>query len=347
MLFDLVNFNGEVFDTLVRQTPNLRLNQLLKSGAIVTRAEYASMLPDQQGGNYITTLIKDRLSGTAVNYDGSTDITDSSRGNFAMGRIVIGRANGWTEKDFVSDISGTDYSAAAGEVAEYWDDQNQNSIISTLKGIFSMTGTQNLAFVNNHTYDITADTANTFGATTLNNAMQKALGDNKGKFSLAIMHSQVATNLENLNLLEYMKYTDSEGIQRNLGLATINGRMVLIDDSMPTEDIAAVGEVPAYTKYTTYVLADASIEMTPCNVKVPSEMYRLPAKNGGQTTLYSRIRNIFAPYGISWTNTSIISPTAAQLEAGSNWALANNKAESSTLYYPHKAIGIARIITRG
>ena len=31
-LFDLVNFNGEVFDAAVRETPNLRLNELLHCG---------------------------------------------------------------------------------------------------------------------------------------------------------------------------------------------------------------------------------------------------------------------------------------------------------------------------
>ena len=41
------------------------------------------------------------------------------------------------------------------------------------------------------------------------------------------MHSQVATNLENLQLLEYLKYTDANGIQRDLTLATLNGRTVI------------------------------------------------------------------------------------------------------------------------
>ena len=347
-LFDLVNFNGEVFDALVRETPNLRLNNLLKSGAIVNKPEYASQLPDQQGGNYITTLIKARIGGTADNYDGSTNITSDSRGNYAMGREVVGRAHGWTEKDFVSDISGTDYMAAASEVGEYWDDISQDSLVSTLKGVFAMTGTANKLFVDGHTYDVSAATSgNTFSATTLNNAIQQALGDHKDAFSLAIMHSQVATNLENLNLLEYMKYTDDQGIERKLSLATLNGRMVLIDDTMPTESVAAVGEVPAYTKYTTYVLGTGAIEMTNCGVKVPSELYRSPATNGGETTLYSRQRNIFAPYGISWKSSSVVSPTDAQLATGTNWEIANNRASSSTLYFPHKAIGIAQIITRG
>lgn len=384
MFFDPVNFNGEVFDALVKETPNLNLNALLKSGAVVPAPQYATQMKAQQGGHYATTLIKARIGGTPVNYDGSTDIDSTERGNYTMGRIVVGRANGWTEKDFVSDISGNDYSAAVTEVAQYWDDVDQATLLSILKGIFSMTGTENLKFVNGHTYNISNAATPKFNETTLNTGIQKALGDNKGKFSLAVMHSQVSTNLENLKLLAYMKYTDAQGIERDLSLGTINGRMVLIDDNMPAEEGyfdaasdttgalkvvasgAAAGEInlSAVTpyfgdktlaanmyvvkdiRYTTYVLGNGAIEFTDCGTKVPSEMYRNPAKNGGETTLYSRQRKCFAPYGISFETKNIISPTNAQLETGSNWSLASNNAETES-FYPHKAISIARIQTRG
>lgn len=348
-LFDLVNFNGEVFDAAVRETPNLRLNELLHCGAIVERGEYASMLPDQKGGNFITTLIKARLSGKTVNYDGKTNITAEERGNYSMGRIVVGRAQGWTEKDFVSDISGDDYSAAAGEVAEFWDDVDQDTLLSILKGVFSMATGEGKNFVTKHTYDISANEDGTFGATTLNTGMQAALGDKKANFALVIMHSRTATILENLNLLEYMKYTDGNGIERNLPLATLNGRIVLVDDTMPTEEVkeSSPGEGDGYTKYTTYVLGNGAIEFTNCGVKVPSEMDRDPAKNGGETTLYTRQRKVFAPYGISWKNTSIVSPTADELETGTNWEIAHNNSSDKNATYPIKAINIMRIITRG
>lgn len=235
-LFDQKNFNGEVFGAYVDRVENLNRNALLNSGAIVEHQEYASMLPDQTGGNYITIPIKARIGGTADNYDGDTDITADSRDTYTHGRIVVGRAHGWTEKDFSTDITGEDFMPAAEEVAEYWDDVDQATLLSTLKGVFSMTGSGNIDFVNKHTYN-TSDNpdASVFDETTLNNAIQKALGDNKSRFSLAVMHSTVATHLENLKLISYMKYNDGEGIERDLTLATLNGRTVLIDDNMPTE----------------------------------------------------------------------------------------------------------------
>ena len=239
-LFDQKNFNGEVFGAYVDQTENLNRNELLKSGAIVEKPQYASLLPDQTGGNYLTIPINARIGGTANNYDGNTNITAESRETYTQSRIVVGRANGWTEKDFSSDITGEDFLPAAQEIAEYWDDVDQKTILAILKGIFSMTGTGNVDFVTKHTYDV-SDNATEYGfkETTLNNAIQKALGDNKAKFSLAIMHSKIATDLENLKLLAYMKYTDAQGIERDLTLGTLNGRTVLVDDNMPTETAKA------------------------------------------------------------------------------------------------------------
>ena len=76
-------------------------------------------------------------------------------------------------------------------------------------------------------------------------------------------------------------------------------------------------------------------------------MDRNPAKNGGETTLYTRQRKVFAPYGISWKNTGVISPTGVQLETGTNWEIAQNNSSDKPDYFPARAINIAQIITRG
>lgn len=346
-LFDAKNFNGEVFEAYVGAVENLNRNELLKSGALIEKPQYASMLPDQAGGHYISTPIKARIGGTAVNYDGNTDIDTVSRDTYTMGRVVVGRAQGWTEKDFSADITGEDFLPAAEEMAQYWDDVDQATLLATLKGAFSMSGANNLKFVDGHTHDITELEPGTFDVTTLNTGIQKALGDNKGKFSLAIMHSAVATNLENLNLIEHLKYTDSEGVQRDLSLYTLNGRLVLVDDNMPVEEVAASGEVEAYNKYTTYVLGNGAIEYTNVGAKKPYSMSEDEKTNGGETTLWGRQRKLFAPYGISFKDNSIISPTDVQLENGANWTLANSNQGAQAKYFPHKAIAIAQIISRG
>ena len=346
--FDNKAFNGEVFGKYVETVSDLKRNELLKAGVLRSRSDIKAMFPAQTGGNYAMIPLKAPIDGDALNYDGATSITATSRKSFAQGMIVVGRAKAWTEKDFSSDITGgNNFLPIAGEVAHYWDNVDQDTLLSILKGVFGMTGVAaNTAFVTNHTTDISAETTkNVVDATTLNTAIQKATGDNKSIFKVAIMHSVVATNLENLNLLGYMKYTDAAGIQRDLSLATWNGRLVLVDDNMPTAEAGA--ENAKYMTYTTYLLGDGAFDYADVGVTVPYEMDRNPANNGGETTLYSRQRKLFAPKGLSYEPTTIpTSPTATQLEAGASWSLAHDGAATKA-YYPHKAIPIARIISRG
>ena len=233
----------------------------------------------------------------------------------------------------------------AAQVAEYWDGIDQDLLLSILKGVFAMTApTANKTFVEKHTYDISGaehELDQKVNQTTLNKATQQACGDNKKIFKVVLMHSEVATTLENLNLLEYLKYTDANGIQRSLEIATWNGRLVIVDDSMPT------AEVEDSTQYTTYVLGKGAFEYANVGCKVPYEMDRNPYKNGGVETLITRQRKVFAPKGISFTKKSVakLSPTKAELENGANWSLIKDASESKTIN--HKAIAIARIVSLG
>lgn len=341
-IFDTKVFNGEVFDAYTKTIENTRMNELIKSKVFVDKtAAYKMKFADQVGANYIVEPIKARIGGTALNYDGNTTITADSRDTFTQGKIVVGRAKAWEEKDFSTDITGgVSFEAAAAEVAQYWDDVDQDTLLSILKGIFSMTGAANTPFVNNHTYDIHSEaTNNKIDATTLNTAIQKACGDKKKKFSVVIMHSQVATNVENLNLMNFLKYTDSNGVQRDLAMGTLNGKLVLVDDGMPVD---TTGDRPVYT---TYVLGEGAFEYCNAGALVPYELHRDPLTNGGVSQIITRQRKMFAPMGISFKGTTIVSPTAIQLETGSNWGLARNAADDTS--YPHKVIPIARIISLG
>lgn len=354
-LFDSKYFNGEVFQKYLERVPNVHLNQLIKSGAIVARPELAASMADQVGGNYLTTPLKGLINHTVpLNYDGVTNITSENTQTYSHSRVVVGRAAAWTEKDFSYDITdGVDFMQnVAEQVAEYWDEIDQKTLVSILTGVFSMTGTAEDEFVDEHTHDVTGVT-NSEGvvgymdATTLNTAMQKAAGDHKSEFSMTLMHSAVATHLENLKVLVYLKYNDANGIERELNIGTLNGRMVVVDDDMPII-IDSSGSTPV-KKYVSYVFGRGAIEYTNCGAKVPAEMYRDPATNGGQDTLYSRQRKCWSPYGISFTKASMstLSPTDTELANGANWELVHTGGVSNVRYIAHKAIPIARVISLG
>lgn len=387
-IFDKKTWNDAVFQKYLKKVPNLKENSLLKNGVLETNQSLKARLVDGVGGNTLIEPITGLLDGDYVNYDGSTNITTSERGTFQQKKIVVGRAKGWDEKDFSTELTGVNWmEGVAGEVGEYWQGVDMETILAILKGIFSMTSTQGKAFAEKHTY--TED--GKIGVTTINNAGTKAFGDKKNKFiSMAFMHSTVAGTLENLQILDYLKYTDPKGVQSNIEIAQVGNKIVIVDDEMPVEsgyytstagedgalkviasgspqageillstvkasdfypsNVAADSYVVAGERYTTYLLGKGAIEYCDCGAKVPSEVARDAAEKGGIDKLYTRQRKLYAPKWISWEGaSSIISPTKEQLETGSNWDIVNNGETSSSnkIYVNQKMIPFGRIYTRG
>lgn len=361
--FDAKTFNDKAFGKYMTAIPNVKLNKLRESRAIITdqRLRDTFVNNSQTGSVYAVIPYFGLIAGDAQNYDGVSDLSPERTDTFEQGVFTYGRMMGWTEADFSYDVTGgVDFMAnVRNQITRYWNDRDQDTILSILKGIFGMstTGTGNVktanaAFVSEHTYDISQSSADVktdstmkMDATTLNSAIQKACGDNKQKFSLVICHSVVATNLENMKLLSYLKYTDANGVERDLGMATWNGRTVLIDDTMPVEPKNVGSTGGDISLYTTYVLGEGAIGFEPLGAKVPYEMVRDAKTKGGEDTLISRKRNAVSVAGISYlkADQATNSPTNAELEKGKNWSLVSN----GTDCIAHKAVPIARIISRG
>ena len=357
--FDSKSFNPQAFGKYVDRIPNVTKNELAKSGAVGTNQNARDALANQTGSLYVRVPYFGRIDGsTSQNNDGGHDIESSNTTTYEQGFIVASRMDGWTEKSFSKNITaGVDFmDNVAAQIADYKMDVRQDILLAILKGVFSMSTTGSTVaakgakeFLDKHVYNITANTGDDalVGAATLNKAIQKAGGDNKNIFKLIIMHSEVSTNLENMKLLKYMTYTDADGIERELALATWNGRTVLIDDNMPTEEVAesSSGKGDGYTKYTTYVLGEGAIILDDIGDAVPYEMSRDPKTNGGQDTLYVRDRYICGVDGISFEKPATITASASNedLANGANWNIIND----GTKTIPHKAIAIAKIVSKG
>jgi hypothetical protein len=213
-----------------------------------------------------------------------------------------------------------------------------------------MTGGVDGQFVSKHTYDITGEDNPNLAADSMNKAAQKALGDKKAKLDMMFTHSVVSTNLEGLNLIDFLKYTDSDGIERDLTIGTFNGRLVVVDDDMPTEEVEETteGAGDGYTAYTTYVFQKGFFEYEDIGAEVPSEIARDAYDKGGKTDLITRVREMIVPKYISYKGTGSVSPTNTDFATGSKWELANNdKTGSSKVYVDDKLIPVARIISKG
>ncbi len=342
--FDAKSFNPQAFKYKADRIPRTRMNEMRKSRVLTGNPDIRAVFTTQDGTAYARLAMRGLLDGDAVNYDGQTDITATSTKTFEQGVVVVGRAKAWVEKDFSYDITGgQDFmDNVAKQVADYWQDIDQDTLLAILRGVFAMTSTKGAEFVKKHTYEVDGP----MEATTLNSATAQACGDHKKKFSMIFMHSAVATNLENLNLLTALKYTDKEGVTRDLTLYTWNGKLVIVDDGMPTEQ-AEDGS----TVYTSYVLGEGTINYEDIGAKVPYEMARDPKTNGGQDTLYTRQRKVFAPFGLSYEKAkqASLSPTDDELADGTNWDLVHSgeATESERSYVNDKVIAIARIKSKG
>lgn len=329
-------FNENVFEKYLRTLPSTKENSLIKNGLFTVVNKYKSKMSEQAGGYFVTEPIKGRIGGDPVNYDGQTDIGEGAeRPTYKQTKICYGRANIWGEYDFASEVTGENFMAEAQEVKEYWDGERQKTVLSILKGIFSMTGGVNAQFVDSHTYEVEGN----LEADSLNRASQKALGDKKQALEMMFTHSAVSTNLEGLNLINFLKYTDADGIERDLTIGTFNGKLVVVDDDMPAEE----GEEGA-TLYTSYVFKKGFFEFEDLGVVKAVELVRDAKAKGGKNELISRIREMIVPYLISYKETSKISPMNEDFEKGANWELVN---DGNGKYVEPKLIPVVRIISRG
>jgi len=337
--FNATRFNADAFGYAVKRIGGLKTNELKKTGALVGNPDVKDVF-SAGGAGYARVVMRGALDGTAHNYDGSTDIAAETSKVFEQGVVAVGCAKGWIEKDFTFDSGGGDFmDGVARQVAIYKDDLDLGVLRAILKGIFSMSGAENVLFADKHTSDISGEGDGKITAVALNNAAFKACGVNKKNFTVALMHSNIATDLENLNLLEHLRYTDRDGITRELQLGTWSGRLVIVDDNLPVE------EVDGKTLYTTYLLGEGAFTYEDIGTKTPYELARDPKAHGGEDTLYMRQRKVFAPYGISYEKQyqATLSPTDAELSDGDNWTLVNANYET---FIDHGRIPIARIISK-
>lgn len=328
-------FDEELFLNRWNAEPDPVKTALIESGVIVENAEIAKQIAG--GSNIYSVPFYKNLPDTApVNYDGDTDITSEEITGANEDGVVYGRAKAWMERDFVRDFHRADpMGFIASQVAGYWAHQDQKILLGIMKACMATTAVRETGWADAlaaHTTDIS--TASTVGAgnlvteTTLAEAAQKACGDNSGIFTMAFMHSKIANALAKKDLLEYRKYTDPMGIQRQLNIADINGYTVIVDDSLVEG-----------SKYLTFLAGAGMFHAANAPVQVPVEVARDPKTKGGENLLYTRVRKTIKPNGFSFVKPSGMgaSPADNVLTAAGNY---------KCMFNP-KSIALAKIVSNG
>ena len=384
--FNKKYFNERAFGAYYDTIPQERLNLLIKSGVLQGNNRIREMFASQTGAEYGIIPMIGRLKGKPVNYDGKTKYDEGKTlPTYKQGVVVIGRKDKFYEDDFTYDVtSKKDFmSQVADQLGDYWDSAWEDVLLIITKALFSMKSDAGKVFASKHTYDISGETESSVAETTLNTALQKACGDRRRNFKLAVSNSVIVTNLEGKKLVTNLRYNDPNGIERELNVYTWNGKLLIEYDEITEEEgdpiyaktsdktltegktyytksgtnytvvaepsVENIGnyyEVSGYgdSKYVTYVFGKGAFDYEDLGAKVPHEMDR--DADNDRDYLYERQRKVMAPHGVSYLmkNQATDSPTDEELADGANWDLVVGS-DGNT--YNHKEIAIARIISKG
>lgn len=322
-----VPYDEEIFAAYFDDEPDLLNTALVQSGALVEDSHINSLI--QGGGDLYTIPFYGLLDYEVApaNYDGRTDIPIQTLSAASQTGVVYGRAQAWGAHQFAADFTAANpMQAMAVRAAKYWRNYKQKTMLGITEA--GLSNTKMAAHVLTKT-ELTE--------TTLDDGCEEIFGDHANQIALAIMHSSVAQFYKDKQRVEFLKYTDPNGITRSLDIYEINGiNVAVLNDGLK---ISGSGE--SGNKYATYLFAYGSLRSGSAPVTNPVEFGRDPLKNGGEDFLINRLRETIHPDGMSFSKPKTgytESPTDAQLADKANWAPA---------YSDVNAIPIAKLITPG
>ena len=326
-------FDEDIFVSQYQDEPDLVRNVLVESGVMVDDPLISASLGAQ--GNQFTIPFYNALGeADEQNYDGTTDIELSTISASYQVGYAYGRAHGWYCDDFPQDFTTANPMAAIAARMAKWQQTKRNV---RLTGIASAV----LGCKGMEKHTVAKDKVE---ATTLSDAAQAVYGEHKGCISLAIMHSAVAQSFEDLERVEFLKYTDPNGVQSQLPVYQVNGITVLVSDDVPYT--AATSEAAA--TYTTFMFGQGAFRYASIPVARPVFTDRDELKRGGTSYMGYRLREAIHANGFNFTapkdtagsnkGNKVVSPTDAQLATAANWSLA---------YSDHRAIPFMALTTPG
>lgn len=334
-----VPFDAEIFGMYVQEEPDLLNEAFIQSGVMVEDSYINELI--KNGGDIYTIPFYGLIDydSAPVNYDGRTDITVDSLSGGSQTGVVFGRAKAWGARQFASDFTAFNPMQAMGSrTGRYWHAYRQKTMLSITDAGLQLSGMSDHVV----TMDELTDCA-------LSDSAQMMFGDKKSCIGLAVMHSSVAQFFEDKQRVEYLKYTDPNGITRELNIFEINGIPTVVWDgvggtaAVPGEP--AKGETPAVeakpAMYNTYLFAKGALRHGSAPVQNPFEVGRDALKNGGEDFIVNRLRETIHPDGFSFkkpTSSYTESPTDAQIANKTNWGMA---------YSDARAIPIGKLITPG
>lgn len=332
-------FDPEVFAEYMAEQPTWS-NAIIASGILQEDSTIMDLIGTK--GNvatlpfYKAMNVEDYLP---YNNDGLTDNTPKEIEGGKQTAMLIQRMMAWKAQDFTKELTGADpMQHIANSVNNYYQQVWERELVNILNTVMK------LEDMKNHVYDIASESAssaseitdeNKISETTMIYAQQKALGDAASGFGIAIMHSMILARYQALGLVEYAKYNEANGLQREVNLPTINGLVVVTSDRYTVDTTS--GDVPKYI--TTIAGRGSIVTARKTNYEEPYYTDYDPETRAGIEKLYTKEGRVLHPNGfdLDVKNIAKESPTFEELGTDSNWELA----------FDEKNIRIGQIISNG
>lgn len=333
-------FDPEVFADYMAEQPTWS-NAIIASGILQDDATIMDKIGSE--GNVATLPFykaMDIKDFEPYNNDGMTDNVPKEIDGDKQTVMLIQRMMAWKAKDFTKELTGADpLQHVANSINNYYQQVWEAELMNILNTVMKLDAMKNhvmdIAAVKPTTGSTVVTDDNKISETTMIYAQQKALGDAENGFGLAIMHSYILARYKALGLVEYMKYNDANGLQREVNLPTINGLVVVTSDRFTT--VATEGEPIKYI--TTIAGRGSMLTARKTNYEEPYYTDYDPETSAGIEKLYTKEGRVLHPNGFDFAvaNVAKESPTKTELGTADNWSLKFNE----------KNIRIGQIVSNG
>lgn len=310
----------EAFTEYVLQNSATKTN-LVKSGALVPNAQINTYL-----GSGSTTFNvpywMDIVDGPEADLISDDPTQLSVPQKISAYKQLVRKSflhSSWSTMALSAEIAGSDPLAAIQtRVVEYWNNQLQKRLISSINGVVA----SNVA---NNNGDMILEVQDAITAEHTIDACA-TLGDSYGDLVGVAMHSATYFKLLKNNLIDFLP--DSEGKP----ITSYRGLMVVVDDGLqPTDGV-----------YTTVFFGNGAfgygLAQPVHSQGTAIEVIESAGMGGGQSILHSRMSLAVHPLGFSWVEGDITadSPSIAELSNATHWKRMTSRKNVPIAVLKHK-----------
>jgi len=287
-----------VFAAYVREAI-IEKSALIRSGIITQNALLNTLVAG--GGRTIKMPRWNRISGDSEILSDTTPLTPGKITTSQDIATMHMRGKAWGANELASAIAGDSaVNAIASMVADWWTEDEQKILISTLVGMFASTT------MSAHVY---GDGTGVLSANMTLDAKQ-LLGDASGQLSAVLMHSKTRTHLQKENLIDYIPNARGE-----IEFASYLGYKIIEDDTMPVTGSGAA------SVFSTFLMASGVVGR---GDGVPVDLTTAETARdalAGEDILVSRRAFALHPFGVAWIGTAAAAtPSHTELRTGTNWS---------------------------